>query len=99
MFRRVGAQKTRACIIFPSATEFECLVDCSQSPCFSVGLSRLVRFDGAVAILVCKRERNLGRLSELPRGAGWGLVEWERGRENRSETLPFCRHNGFHDWI
>ena len=43
-------------------------VDCPQSPYFSVGFSRLVRFDGAAAILVCKSERDLGRVSELPRG-------------------------------
>ena len=52
-------------------------VDCSQSPYFSVGFSRLVRFDGAAAILVCKSERDLGRVSKLPRGG-------ERG----CETLP-----------
>ena len=44
-------------------------------PIFSAGLSRLLRFDGAVAILVCKSERDLGRVSELSRGAEWGLVE------------------------
>ena len=46
-----------------------CALDCSQSPCFSVGFSRLVGFDGAVAIL---REHDLGRLFKLPRGAGVG---------------------------
>ena len=38
-------------------------IDCSQSPYFSVGFSRLVRFNGAAAILVCKSERDLGRVS------------------------------------
>ena len=51
------------------------LVDCSQSPHFSVGLWRLVCFDGAVDILVCKGERDLGRVSGLPRGVERGLVE------------------------
>ena len=45
-------------------------LDCSQSPYFSVGFSRPVRFDGTGAILVCKSERDLGRVSKLPRGAG-----------------------------
>ena len=40
-------------------------LDCSQSPYFSVGFSRPVRFDGAAAILVCKSERDLGRVSKL----------------------------------
>ena len=35
-------------------------IDCSQSPYFSVQLSRLVRFAGAVKILVCKSVRDLG---------------------------------------
>ena len=43
-------------------------IDCPQSAYFSVGFSRLVRFDGAAAILVCKSERDLGRVSKLPRG-------------------------------
>ena len=47
-------------------------IDCSQSPYFSVGFSRLIRFDGAATILVCKSERDLGRVSKLPRGAGVG---------------------------
>ena len=50
------------------------LIDCSQSPYFSVGFSRPVRFDGAAAILVCKSERDLGRVSKLPRGGEWS---WE----------------------
>ena len=49
-------------------------VDCSQSPYFSVGFSRPVRFDGAATILVCKIERDLGRVSKLPRG---GERSWE----------------------
>ena len=53
-------------------------LDCSQSPYFSVGFSRPVCFDGAAAILVCKSERDLGRLSKLPRGGEWS---WRR-REN-----------------
>ena len=49
-------------------------VDCSQSPYFSVGFSRPVRFDGAAAILICKSERDLGRVSKLPKG---GERSWE----------------------
>ena len=49
-------------------------VDCSQSPYFSVGFSRPVRFDGAAAILVCEIERDLGRVSKLLRG---GERSWE----------------------
>ena len=48
-------------------------LDCSQSPYFSVGFSRAVHFDGTAAILVCKRERDLGRVSQLPRGAEVGV--------------------------
>ena len=48
-------------------------LDCSQSPYFSVGFSRPVCFDGTAAILVCKSERDLGRVSKLPRGAGVGV--------------------------
>ena len=44
------------------------ILDCSQSPYFSVGFSRPVGFDGAAAILVCKSKRDLGRVSKLPRG-------------------------------
>ena len=43
-------------------------LDCSQPLYFSVGFSRLVRFDGAAVVLVCKSERDLGRVSKLPRG-------------------------------
>ena len=50
------------------------LLDCSQSPYFSVEFSRPVRFDGAATILVCKSERDLGRVSKLPRG---GERSWE----------------------
>ena len=39
-----------------------------------MGFSRPVRFDGAAAILVCKSERDLGRVSKLPRG---GEQSWE----------------------
>ena len=42
-------------------------LDCSQSSYFSMRFSRLVRFNGVAAILVCKNERDLGRLSKLPR--------------------------------
>ena len=51
-------------------------IDCSQSPYFSVGFSRPVRFDGTAAIaaiLVCKSERDLGRVSKLPWGARVGV--------------------------
>ena len=42
---------------------------CPQSPYFSVGL----RLDGTAAILVRKSDRDLGRVSKLPRGAGVGV--------------------------
>ena len=48
------------------------ILDCSQSPYFSEGFSRPVRSDGTAAILVYKSERDLGRVSKLPRGAGVG---------------------------
>ena len=50
-------------------------VDCSQSPYFFRGIVETdpIRFDGAVAILICKSERDLERVAELPRGAEWGL--------------------------
>ena len=54
-------------------TFFPISLDCSQSPYFSVGFSRPVHFDGTAAILVCKSERDLGRVSKLPRGAGVGV--------------------------
>ena len=50
------------------------IIDCSQSPYFPVGFLRPVRFDEAAAILVCKSERDLGRVSKLPRG---GERSWE----------------------
>ena len=43
-------------------------------PLFFRGFSRPVRFDGAAAILVCKSEYDLGRVSKLPRG---GERSWE----------------------
>ena len=65
------------------------LLDCSQSPYFSVGFSRLVRFDGVAAILVCKSERDLGRVSKLPTGAGPAsrIPRKNRGTVN---SLHFC---------
>ena len=72
-------------------------VDCSQSPYFSVGFSRPVRFDGTVAILVCKSERDLGRVCKLPRGAGVGVsIVGDGKRKNRgtvtaSHRLAFQR--------
>ena len=41
-------------------------------PYFSVGFSRLVRFDRTSAILVCKGERNLWRVPKLLTGGGSG---------------------------
>ena len=52
-------------------------LDCSQSPYFFVGFSRLLSFDGSAVILVCKGERDLGRVSKLPRRAGVG-VRWRQ---------------------
>ena len=49
------------------------MVDCSQPPYFSVGFSRPVGFDGTAAIFVYISERDLGRVSKLPRGAGVGV--------------------------
>ena len=48
-------------------------LDCSQPPYFSVGFSRPVGFDGTAAIFVYSSERDLGRVSKLPRGAGVGV--------------------------
>ena len=62
------------------------LVDCSQSPYFSVGFSRPVRFDGTTSILVCKSERDLGRVSKLPRGAGVGVSIVREGK--RKNIFP-----------
>ena len=45
------------------------ILDCSQSPYFFVGFSRPVRFYGTAAILVCKSDGDLGKVSKLPRGA------------------------------
>ena len=52
-------------------------------PIFPWDCRAIVYFDRAVAILVCISERDLGRVCELPRGAGVG-----RGREKffRSPT-------------
>ena len=57
-------------------------------PYFSVGFSRLVHFERTSAILVCKSERDLGRVSKLLRGVGVG-----RRRENRdiSHSSPTQR--------
>ena len=45
---------------------------------------RGITLPGVAAILVCKSERDLGRVSELPRGAGVGVIESGRG----SEKIP-----------
>ena len=68
------------------------LIDCSQSPYFFVGFSRPVRFYGTAAILVCKSERDLGRVSKLPRGAGVGVsIVSEGKRKNRGTvTASHC---------
>ena len=57
----------------PQSLLTKLVLDCSQSPYFSVGFSRPVCFDGTAAILVCKSERDLGRVSKLPRGGEWSL--------------------------
>ena len=61
------------------------LLDCSQSPYFSMWFLRLVCFDGVAAIFVCKSERDLGRVSKLPWGARVG-VSWEGEEERRLPT-------------
>ena len=68
---------------FPAALFFA--IDCSQSPYFSVGFSRPVRFNGTA--LVCKSERDLGRVSKLPRGAGAG-VSIVRGMDRVRVNVP-----------
>ena len=68
----MGGKREGFCImenLVQWSCRFKMKVDCSQSPYFSVGFLRLIRFDGAVAIL-CEHE--LGRVSKLPRGAGVG---------------------------
>ena len=53
---------------------------------FSMGFSRLACFDGAAAIFVCKSERDLGRVSKLPRG---GERSWPNPALLSSlDTLP-----------
>ena len=55
-----------------------------------MGFSRPVRFDGTAAILVCKGERDLLRVSKLPRRAG----ERESGSAGVGvslDTLPRSR--------
>ena len=67
-------------------------IDCSQSPYFSVGFSRPVRFGGTSAILVCKSERDLGRVSKLPRGAGVGVSYVGEGKRRLPTPLPSPRY-------
>ena len=55
-------------------------VDCSQPPYFSVGFSRPVRFGIS--------ERDLGRVSKLPRGAGVGVSIVGAGKPPNSAPLP-----------
>ena len=50
----------RLVLVSEALRMFHVYLDCSQSPYFSVGFSRPVRFNGAAAILVCKSERELG---------------------------------------
>ena len=45
-----------------------------------MGFLRPVRFDGTAGILVCKSERDLGRVSKLPRGAGVGVSIVREGK-------------------
>ena len=56
------------------------VIDCSQPPYFSVGFSRPVGFDGAATIFVYISERDLGRVSKLPRGAEVGVSIVGEGR-------------------
>ena len=70
-------------------------VDCSQSPYFSVGFSRTVRFDGIAAILVCKSERDLGRVPKLPRGAGMGVSIVGEGKRKNRGTVTASHHFAF----
>ena len=78
METRVSRDAQNVCAVTKVRTvlkAFSCCytLDCSQSPYFSVGFSRPVCFDGAAVILVCKSECDLGRVSQLPRGAGVGV--------------------------
>ena len=43
-------------------------------PLFLRGILETGTLPGVAAILICKSERNLGRVSKLPRGAGVGVV-------------------------
>ena len=67
-------------LLFIQFRPLDSALDCSQSPFFSVGFSRLVGIDGAAVVL---RERDLGRVSKLPRGTGLG-----RRRENFPPSPP-----------
>ena len=56
-----------------------------------MGFSGPVRFDGTTAILVCKSERDLGKVSKLPRGAGVGASIVREGKQKNLgslDTLP-----------
>ena len=64
-------------------------LDGSQSPYFSVGFSRLVRFDGTATILVCESKRDLGRVSKLPRGAGVGVSIVREGKQKNRDCNSF----------
>ena len=56
-----------------------------------MGFSRPVCFDGAAAILVCKSERDLGRVSKLLRGTEGRGVELGGGGKNRETvTASHC---------
>ena len=55
-----------------------------------MGFSRPVRFDGIAVILVCKSERDLGRVSKLPRGAGVGVSIVGEGKI----ALPITNQDG-----
>ena len=73
------------------------ILDCSQAPYFSMGFSRPIGFNGTAAIFVYISERDLGKVSKLPRGAGVGVsIVGDGKRKNRgtvtaSHRLAFKR--------
>ena len=77
-------------------------LDCSQPPNFSMGLSRLVSFDRAVAILVCTGECNLGRVSNstnprsTPLGSPDTLPRSRSPLQTKMSTAP-SKHTSLHN--
>ena len=85
-------RKVYEMVIYSVKMVYKRLTGCRlfTGPYFSEGFARLVLFDWTAAILVCKTERNLGRLSKLPREAVV-KVHWveEEERETWGGAPPY----------